>query len=70
MPLLLSAHPHGMVAGEIQEALGMAGSTLSDHLEKLKHEELVRVRREGALLWYSANCRHSCAWSAGLETRP
>jgi hypothetical protein len=25
-------------------------------LEKLKNEDLVRVRREGTYLWYSANC--------------
>jgi ArsR family transcriptional regulator, arsenate/arsenite/antimonite-responsive transcriptional repressor len=30
-------------------------STLSHHLEKLKNEELVRVRREGTYLRYSAN---------------
>jgi ArsR family transcriptional regulator len=27
--------------------LGIPGSTLSHHLDKLKNEELVRVRREG-----------------------
>src|SRR6516165_7704628 len=30
-------------------------STLSHHLEKLKNEDLVTVRREGTFLWYSAN---------------
>lgn len=53
--LLLSAHPSGMVVGEIHDALGIAGSTLSHHLEKLKSEELVRVQREGTFLRYSAN---------------
>ena len=53
--LLLSAHPGGMVVGEIQAELGIGGSTLSHHLDKLKNEELVRVRREGTFLWYSAN---------------
>jgi len=52
---LLAAHPEGMVAGEIQEELGIAASTLSHHLEKLKNEDLVRVRRDGTYLWYSAN---------------
>jgi DNA-binding transcriptional ArsR family regulator len=53
--LLLSAHPDGMVVGDIQAELGIPPSTLSHHLEKLKNEELVNVRRESTYLWYSAN---------------
>jgi DNA-binding transcriptional ArsR family regulator len=53
--LLLSAHPEGMVVGEVGEELGIPSSTLSHHLEKLKNEDLVRVRRDGTYLWYSAN---------------
>src|SRR5690349_14389188 len=53
--LLLSSHPEGMVVGEVGEELGIPSSTLSHHLEKLKNEDLVRVRREGTYLWYSAN---------------
>ena len=55
MQLLLSAHPDGMVVGEIGSELDIPSSTLSHHLEKLKNEDLVRVRREGTFLWYSAN---------------
>ncbi len=55
MRVLLSAHPDGMVVGDIGTDLGIAASTLSHHLEKLKHEGLVNVRREGTYLWYSAN---------------
>ncbi|HEY3381204.1 MAG TPA: metalloregulator ArsR/SmtB family transcription factor [Vicinamibacterales bacterium] len=55
MRLLLSAHPVGMVVGEIQDELAIAGSTLSHHLDKLKNEDLVRVQREGTFLRYSAN---------------
>jgi DNA-binding transcriptional ArsR family regulator len=55
MQLLLSAHPDGMVAGEIQEELGISASNLSHHLDKLKNEELVWVAREGTYLRYSAN---------------
>ena len=55
MRLLLSAHPEGMVVGEIGSELEISPSTLSHHLEKLKNEELVSVRREGTYLWYSAN---------------
>jgi ArsR family transcriptional regulator len=56
MQLLLSAHPEGLVVGDIGTELDIPSSTLSHHLEKLKNEELVRVRREGTFLWYSANC--------------
>jgi ArsR family transcriptional regulator, arsenate/arsenite/antimonite-responsive transcriptional repressor len=55
MQLLLSAHPDGVVVGEIQEELGISPSNLSHHLDKLKNEELVRVAREGTYLRYSAN---------------
>ena len=53
--LLLSAHPEGLVAGEIQDELGIPASTLSHHLEKLKQVALVRVRRDGTFLWYTAD---------------
>lgn len=55
MQLLLKAHPQGLVVGEIQAELGIPNSTLSHHLEKLKNEGLVNVRRESTFLWYTAN---------------
>jgi ArsR family transcriptional regulator len=55
MQLLLTAHPDGMVVGDIGSELDIPNSTLSHHLEKLKNEDLVKVRREGTFLWYSAN---------------
>src|SRR5579871_90552 len=55
MRLLLAAHPEGMIASDIGTELSIPASTLSHHLEKLKIEELVKVRREGTYLWYSAN---------------
>lgn len=55
MRLLLSAHPDGLVAGDIGNELGITASTLSHHLEKLKNEDLVDVRRQGTFLWYSAS---------------
>jgi DNA-binding transcriptional ArsR family regulator len=55
MRLLLSAHPDGLVVGEIQAEMGIAGATLSHHLEKLRHEDLVQVQREGTFLRYTAN---------------
>jgi ArsR family transcriptional regulator len=55
MRLLLSAHPEGMVVGDIGGELEIPNSTLSHHLDKLKNVDLVKVRREGTFLWYSAN---------------
>ena len=55
MQLLLTAHPQGLVVGDIQSELGIPPSTLSHHLDKLRNEHLVRVRREGSFLWYAAN---------------
>ena len=55
MQLLLAAHPDGMVVGEIQSELGISASTLSHHLDKLKHEDLIRVNREGTFLRYTAS---------------
>lgn len=55
MQLLLKAHPEGLVVNEIQEELEIPNSTLSHHLEKLKGEELVGVRREQTFLRYTAN---------------
>src|SRR6476646_7458752 len=55
MQLLLSAHPEGLVVGEIMSELGISASTLSHHLEKLKHEGLADVSREGTFLRYTAN---------------
>ena len=53
--LLLSAHPYGLVVGEIGSELGIPASTLSHHLEKLKNENLVKVQRESTFLRYTAN---------------
>ena len=64
MQLLLSAHPDGLVVGEIQEELEIPNSTLSHHLDKLKTEDLVNVSRtedlvhvsrESTFLRYTAN---------------
>jgi ArsR family transcriptional regulator len=52
---LLSAHPDGMVVGDLISELGIPASTLSHHLDKLKNEDLVRVKREGTFLRYTAN---------------
>jgi DNA-binding transcriptional ArsR family regulator len=55
MQLLLTAHPEGLVVNEIQGELEIPNSTLSHHLDKLRTEGLVEVRRESTFLRYTAN---------------
>jgi ArsR family transcriptional regulator len=55
MQLLMTAEPEGLIVGDIQSELDIPNSTLSHHLDKLKNEGLVNVRREGTFLWYRAN---------------
>ena len=55
MQLLLSAHPEGLVVGEVQSELDIPNSTLSHHLDKLRNEGLVKVSRESTFLRYTAN---------------
>src|SRR5215831_17046015 len=57
MQLLLTAHPEGMIVGDIGNELDIPNSTLSHHLDKLKNEGLVEVRRDGTFLWYSADTK-------------
>ena len=53
--LLVQAGPEGMAAGAIGEALGGATtSRLSFHLTHLEHAGLIRSRREGRYIIYSA----------------
>lgn len=54
--LLLAAYKlGGMTAGSIQAELGMPGSTLTHHLEKLKRAGLIKPRKDRRWIWYSAN---------------
>src|SRR5690606_13224599 len=53
--LLLAAHPDGLVVSEIQAELGIPASTLSHHLDRLKREGIVEMRRESNFLRYRAN---------------
>lgn len=55
MQLLIAAEPDGMVVGDVQSDVTIPSSTLSHHLDKLKSENLVTVRREGTYLRYRAN---------------
>lgn len=53
--LLVRAGPDGMAAGDIAREVGLLPNTLSTHLATLAHAGLVRSRREGRSLIYSAD---------------
>jgi len=56
LQLLLAAHPAGgMTAGNIQAEILMPGSTLSHHLDRLGRAGLIRSRKDGRWIWYSAD---------------
>jgi ArsR family transcriptional regulator len=75
--LLLSAHPQGMIVGDIGAELQITGSTLSHHLEKLQERRLGhRAARRHLSLVFAANTQAlqellaSCTPSAARATRP
>ncbi|MDA0266103.1 MAG: metalloregulator ArsR/SmtB family transcription factor [Cyanobacteria bacterium] len=51
--LLLSAHPKGLPAGEIQRELGIAAPTLSHHLDKLRQVGAISAEKDRQWIWYS-----------------
>jgi DNA-binding transcriptional ArsR family regulator len=50
--LLLSAHPQGLPAGEIQKELDIAAPTLSHHLDKLRQVGIVAAQKDRQWIWY------------------
>jgi len=53
--LLVRAGPDGLAAGEIAREVGALPNTLSSHLTLLAHAGLIRSRREGRSILYSAD---------------
>jgi ArsR family transcriptional regulator len=53
--LLVRAGPEGVPAGEIAREIGALPNTLSSHLTILSHAGLIRSRREGRSILYSAD---------------
>jgi DNA-binding transcriptional ArsR family regulator len=51
---LVQAGPEGLAAGEVSRRVGIAPNTLSASLTILAHAGLVRFRREGRSIIYSA----------------
>jgi DNA-binding transcriptional ArsR family regulator len=53
--LLVRAGPEGLPAGELAREVGALPNTLSSHLTILAHAGLIRARREGRSIRYSAD---------------
>jgi DNA-binding transcriptional ArsR family regulator len=51
---LVRAGPEGVAAGELARGLGVVANTMSAHLNVLGHAGLVRSRRVGRSILYSA----------------
>src|SRR3984893_9633281 len=65
--LLVQAGPEGMAAGAVAEALGLAPNTLTFHFDRLRHAELVTVRRAGRSMIYAARFERMRALLASLS---
>lgn len=79
--LLVEAGPAGRMAGDIGEALGVPGATLSFHLKELAHAGLVEAESQGRYVCYRANFQamngliaylthNCCAGSSNAECAP
>ena len=51
--ILCELHKSECSVGTLQQAVGIGQSALSQHLAKLRHEGLVKVRREAQTIHYS-----------------
>jgi DNA-binding transcriptional ArsR family regulator len=53
--LLVQAGPEGLCVSDIGSALDAAPATLSFHLTHLRHAGLIHSRRDGRMIFYSAD---------------
>lgn len=79
--LLVQAGDEGMAVGELAEATGLAGATLTNHLHILRRAELVTDERRGRVIQCRANyaqmdallgflTENCCAGSPGTSCAP
>lgn len=64
--LILAAGPAGLPAGEIARLTGLVQNTSSTHLSILSNAGLIRARREGRSIIYTAEPSHIGALLAFL----
>lgn len=53
--LLVRAGPAGLPAGQVAAQLGLGATAASFHLNRMRQAGLIRCRRDGARLFYSAD---------------
>ena len=53
--LLLAETPNGLMVGDIAKKMEMAPTTLSFHLDKLRHADLIYAERDGRATIYRAS---------------
>ncbi len=58
---LVRAGPEGLAVGQLQQRLGIPGSTLSHHISHLVQHDLLTQTREGRVLRCVANFAHMSA---------
>jgi DNA-binding transcriptional ArsR family regulator len=51
--ILCELHSGERCVGALQKAIGLSQSALSQHLARLRHDELVATRRESQTIYYS-----------------
>ena len=68
MQLLFRLYPEGAIVNEIKTALNIPNSTLSHHLEKLRTEQLVSVKKNKQYILYTANAETMADLLAFLYT--
>jgi ArsR family transcriptional regulator, arsenate/arsenite/antimonite-responsive transcriptional repressor len=52
--LLVRSGPDGVSAGQVATKLGLAPNTLTFHFDRLRHADLITVRRAGRSMIYAA----------------
>jgi DNA-binding transcriptional ArsR family regulator len=78
--LLVQAGPQGLPAGEVADRLGLPPNTLTFHFDRLRHANLIGVKREGRSMIYAARfdtmnavlgyLTENCCAGACASTRP
>ncbi|MCW8836018.1 MAG: metalloregulator ArsR/SmtB family transcription factor [Rhodospirillales bacterium] len=66
--ILCQLVPGEKSVGELEEIIGLSQSALSQHLARLRRDELVATRREAQTIYYSLSGEEACAVIETLYT--
>ena len=53
LKIMCSLHKSEKSVGELEEIIGLSQSALSQHLARLRNDQLVKTRREAQTIYYS-----------------